>query len=354
MMPTAITDREELAENFMYVDCGHLEENDDFQKMVVKVLKSDHKSVVTDEDRKAFELTYDTYKFFNDATLTFMLVPIMMKPNITAQDVDDAGKPCGEFQPCDFYQQGVLYSVKEQFKGYCLPYRLITVPDVPNTLVQEYYDTAKALTPKPDFAYGLIEHVLPGAPSDIIVSPELEALLKTTPVREIFFIWESRSSGRTSDRLTYESQALRDTAAVIYLKRKLFAYIGRASEKGIDTETFIYAATNEQALLHLWVAYAWLPEDLSRVEFCMDMISSTLLPSGGGFDNDPNTLVNIRKRLHNIIEWGSLERMPDLVRFYTKLWDVERGVSNRTMVMKAEVEAEADAAASKKKQKKFA
>ncbi|KAL8745423.1 MAG: hypothetical protein Q9184_007875, partial [Pyrenodesmia sp. 2 TL-2023] len=170
------------------------------------------------------------------------------------------------------------------------------------------------------------------------------------PVAEVFFVCENKSGGGIL--MKCENDTLKDISAVIYAKRLLCEHTGRVNTPGIDKETFIYAATNDNRRLDFWVAYAWMPEDLSRVEFHMDKIGSVDF-SMVELEQDSNTLANIRKPLHNIIEWGSITRIPELERFYNKLWEVERGLFNQSLEKARREEAEAEAEGSRKKKKKI-
>lgn len=322
--------RKELAANFMFIGCGPLShpDNAEFKENIVKVMKSDHKSAVSEEDIEDFEQNYETYKTSNEATFTYILMPIMMGRRLTAQDVDQEGLPQG-YKTRGFVQQGVITSVDKLFTPYCLPHALMNTPNVPPKMIHQYFNDRKALTtPKPDFCYGLAEDCVPKAPSDIRVSDRIKSLLKVAPVGDSFFVWENKSGGGILVKC--ENEALRDVSALIYAKRQLYEHMGRNNTPGIDKQTYIYAATNDNRKLDFWVAYAWLPEDLSRVEFHMDKIGSIDF-SMDELKRDPNTLPDIRKPLHNIIEWGSIAKIPELQGFYNKLWEVERGVFNETL-----------------------
>ncbi|KAL8926626.1 MAG: hypothetical protein Q9172_001701 [Xanthocarpia lactea] len=349
------TIRKELAKNFMFIGCGHLNhpDNVEFKGKIMKVMKSDRKAVVTEEDINDFEEHYNTYKLSNESTFASALVPIMMKPKITTQDVNQDGEPCGAFKTCSFIQQGISFSADRLFEPYCLPHALMNNPKA-RLMIQQHLDKSRVLTtPKPNFAYGLSEDRLPKAPSGITVSETINPLLNVAPVRETFFVWENKSGGGIL--MNCENQALKAVSALIYAKSQLYEYIGRVNKSGIDQQTFVYAATNDSRRLDFWVAYAWMPEDLTRVEFHMEKIGSIDF-SMGGPEPDPNTLANIRKPLHNIIEWGSITRIPELEQFYSKLWEVELAVFNRKLEEKEEEareeEAIAEAEGSKKKKRK--
>lgn len=345
--------RDELAENFMFVDRGHLADlgNLAFKETVMKVMKSDRVSVVSQEDTKTFKKYYQAYKLANESTFTHLLIPMMMKPEFTAQEVNEGGQPSGEFLTRDFVDQGVITSVNRQFRHrYCLPHRLMNTLQVPWSMIQQHFDKSKALTtPQPDFAFGLREDKLPQAPSDITVSEATDSLLKVAHTRETFFVWENTSGHGIG--VKRENHALRDASAVIYAKRQLYQRLGRCDTPGIDKQMYVYAATNDNRSLDVWVAYAWLPQDLSRVEFHMERIGSIDFIMTE-LERDSNILANTRKPLHNIIQWGSLTRIPELEAFYRQLWDSQRERLTRSLEKAREAEAEAEAEGSSRKKPK--
>lgn len=344
--------RENLTRNYMFMDRGYLHhpDNAEFKHKSTKVIKSDRTSAVSEEDIKAFEKNYKTYKLSNEATLTHHLIPIMMKTELTAQDYSQDGESYGEYKTRDFIDQGVRTTLEKLFTPFCLPHALMNRPKVPRSMIEDHFKATNGLTtPKPDFIYGLSEDTLPKAPSDIKVSEVVNSLLNVAPLRDVFFIWENKSGAGIL--MKCENDALRDVSAVIYAKRQLYEYLGRVNESGIDKQTFVYAATNDNRKLDIWVAYAWMPEDLSRVEFHMEIIGSSGF-SMNELKQDPTTLANIRKPLHNIIEWGSIARIPELKQFYGKLWEAEREVFNRELEKAREEEAREEAEGSKKKKKK--
>ncbi|KAL8831242.1 MAG: hypothetical protein Q9170_005386 [Blastenia crenularia] len=347
------TIRKQLEDNFMFINRGHLKqpENSEFMQKAMQVMKSDRHSAVSDEDIAKFDETYKAYKLSVEATLTYMLVPIMHGDKLTAQDLNEEGQPQGEFTTRSFIKQGVRMSCDRLFRPYSLPHRLMNVPNVPESAVIKHFDETKALTtPKPDFSFGLLPAKLPPAPVGMSVRPVITFLLEVAPIREVFFIWENKSGNGVL--MKSQNQALRDVSAVIYAKRRLYQEKGRVNQGGIDKDTYIYAATNDNRTLEFWLAYAWLPSDCSKVEFCMDKIS-TIDFELDVVGSDPNTLANIRKPLHNIIEWGSIGKMPALERFYEELWEVEGQVFKRDMESQKAEQGEAEEKGKGKKKQKL-
>ncbi|KAL8935354.1 MAG: hypothetical protein Q9216_005469 [Gyalolechia sp. 2 TL-2023] len=342
--------RKELKKDFMFIDSGHLNdsENAGFKKMVTKVMETDRTSAVSGEDMERFKRNYKTYKDSNEATLVHALLPIMMGDKFTAQDVNEESQGEGDYKERSFIEQGVVYMMDHLFnRRYCLPNRFMNVSPLPESTLKSLFDSkAHLTTPKPDFVYGLSEDKLPSPPSDIVPSDRLDALLNLAPIREVFFVWENKSGG--GNLIKCGNDALKDTSALVHARRQIYELMGRAKGPGIDKDTYIYAAINNNQKIEFYVAYAWLPQDLSRVEFCMDMIGSEDFTINELQDNR-NILPCLRKPLHNIIEWGSVTRIPKLVQLYERLWIVERARFAKSM--KEDIEREAEARNSKKKQK---
>ncbi|KAL9597192.1 MAG: hypothetical protein Q9219_005314 [cf. Caloplaca sp. 3 TL-2023] len=341
---------EELNTNFMFIDKRYIDEpeNAKFKEQVIKVVKADRKSTVSQEERENFKMDYQMYSGKDEATLTWMMVPYMMERQFTAQDLDEQGNPTGDFQVRVFSARGVEVSVNRLFAEHRLPHALMDYDNVDPSIIKSHFQSSNALTtPKPDFAYGIAKTFLPPPPNKI--SDETLALLNVTPVRDVFLDWENKSGG--GDMMKCRNQALKGTAQAILAQRQLLARMGQVSLPGIDEETYLYAAANNNDTLQIFVAYAWVAADCVRTEFCMDRIA-TIPFSILEISNDENTLANLRKPLHNIMEWGCMTRMPVLKARYEKLWTFERKELARIMAEKAaEAEPEEGQGTSGKKRK---
>ncbi|KAL8910054.1 MAG: hypothetical protein Q9171_004632 [Xanthocarpia ochracea] len=305
--------RKDLEDDFMFIDRGHLKDDPQFMKTVTKVMETDRTSVN-----------------HNEATLVYFVLPIMMSEEFTAQDVGEDGQGEGDFKERSFVIEGVVCELDHLFdQRYCLPHRNMNVPSFRGTMLKDLFDSKPHLTtPKPDFVYGLSKDKLPTRPPDVVSSDELDKLLNIAPIRDVFFVWENKSGA--GNLMKCGNDALKDTSALIYARRQIYAFMNRPLSPGIDTDTYIYAATNTNKMIEFYVAYAWLPKDLSRVEFCMDRIGAEDFTIDELKDNR-SILPCLRKPLHNIIEWGSVTRIPKLIEFYKRLWKVQREKSDESL-----------------------
>ncbi|KAL9036615.1 MAG: hypothetical protein Q9180_004205 [Flavoplaca navasiana] len=350
MTDSSRTVRKELAHNFMFMDRRHFHDSEDtnFKEKVMRVMKSDRHSDVSGRDAKHFKENLGAYKNDNEHTLVQAILPIMMKEDFSAQDVNERGEVEGDQKERSFIEAGVKYQVDQLFNSrYCLPHQFMNVIPLVESKVHQHFDSKKYMTtPKPDYLYGLHRPELSAPPPDILLSDGLDALLDIAGVRNAFLVWENKSG--QGDLIKCGNDALKDASALILARRKLYALKGRAPKPGIDKETYMYTAINNNQKIEFYVAYAWAPEELDRVEFCMEMIGSE------DFTHDEDMpahtiLTSVRKVLHNIIEWGSVKRIPELQQFYQELYAAERARFKASV--KESEEAKAEAGQSNKKQK---
>ena len=343
--------RKELNENYMFVNVRLINkpENAKFKERVMKIVKSDRTSTVSEEDNKNFKNNYMTYSQDNEAAITAMLLPYVIKPQFSAQDVDDEGNPVGDITVRGWVEQGIVASTNCLFAPGRLPHALMNAPKATQSMIEKHFQESNALTtPKPDYAYGISENKLPQPPFDIAIPGEIKSLLNVAPKRDIFFVWENKSG--QGDLMKCENQAIKATSAVIYAARQLLDHTGQVRTPGIDEDTYIFAATNNNNTLQIFVAYAWVPSDCSHVEFHMDSLMSVPFTIND-VEDTPMTLANMRKPMHNIIEWGSITRMPALRRRYDKIYTFAREEFMRRVEVeeKAEASEAAEKAAKKRK-----
>ncbi|KAL9032316.1 MAG: hypothetical protein Q9180_006573, partial [Flavoplaca navasiana] len=254
----------------------------------------------------------------------------------------------GDLKERSFIDHGVVFRMDQLFnEQYCLPYSTMNFPDLPLESMRALFDSTSYLTtPKPDIVYGIHKDKLPSRPMDLLPSEQIAKLLDRASIREVFFVWEHKSGG--GNIMKCGNDALKDTSALIFACRQLREFIGHPSSPGIDKDTYIFAAINDNTRIEFYVAYAWLPEDLSRVEFCMERIGGENFTINE-LEENRTILPCLRRPLHNIIEWGSVTRMAKVKQFYQELYQAQRKMSEK--IVKEAKDKEAEANKSNKKQK---
>ena len=299
-----------------------------FKDRVEKAVKTKRKSDVALEEEQEYLETFRMYRNKNEAALTYAITPFINKPKLTVEDVDQDGNP--KYMIRGYPAQGVIVVPNEEFARNRLPNMWMYSPDATETYIRQKMSVSEALTtPKPDFAYGIVQDKLPKPPLGVTLSAETQALLDIASEREIFLVWENKSDA--GNLIKCENQAARDGAALNFATLQLLDRIGETRKPGIHEDAYVYAATNNNKLLSIWICYVYIPPDPNAaVEFHMDIIDTLDMDAPAGEDkNDPKVLANLRRPIHNIVEWGSMGRLSRVRSRYDKIFEWERGQLRR-------------------------
>ncbi len=101
---------------------------------------------------------------------------------------------------------------------------------------------------------------------------------------------------------------------MVNASRQLLAKLGRMDTLGPDQDTFIYSVTMESKVMDIWVHWAEVRKNGQghEVHFHMNAIASKSL-------TDDEALPFLRRILHNILDWGCLDRDGMLKEWYQSL-----------------------------------
>ena len=322
--------QKELADHFILREKRVLDrpEFKFFKDRVEKAVKTKRKSDVAAEEEQEYRETFQMYKNKTEAALTYAITPLINKPKLTVEDVDEDGNP--KYIIRGYPAQGVIVVPNQEFARNRLPNMRMYSPDASDTYIRQKMSASEALTtPKPDFAYGIVQDKLPKPPLGVTLSAETQVLLNIASEREIFLVWENKSGA--GNLIKCENQAARDGAALNFATLQLLDRIGETRKPGIHEDAYVYAATNKNALLRIWICYVYIPQDPNAaVEFHMDRIDKVDMDAPAGEDkDDPKVLANLRRPIHNIIEWGSIGRLSRVRSRYDKIFEWERGQLRR-------------------------
>ena len=125
-------------------------------------------------------------------------------------------------------------------------------------------------------------------------------LLGVAPgVQHPFFIVEGKSEqGSVADA---QNQARRGGASLVHTTRSLLTHIGEPDVEGLDMRIFILSATMSPDIMEIWVH--WAEVIPTGVRFHMNQVASRALA-------EEEQVVQLRKILHNILDWGVNKRRP--------------------------------------------
>ncbi|KAL8724424.1 MAG: hypothetical protein Q9166_007962 [cf. Caloplaca sp. 2 TL-2023] len=175
---------------------------------------------------------------------------------------------------------------------------------------------AHITNPRPDRTFGVSRGKLPW-PEDTPIPPAIAVMLEVIrSCYHIFLILEGKSFGGIISEA--RNQSARGGSIAIHYERVVRAMLGMPDEPGADMDTFMFSVVVTPESLEIWLNWAEVhphpqhPEEpLKQPTFHMNCIWASVL-------NDPSkkNLGQIRKRLHNIMDWGLGERLKGLQPLY--------------------------------------
>lgn len=279
--------------------------------------------------------THEAYKRQNEATLTANLLPLLVKlrrsvksamsaPPPTASD--DTGKgpiieetlhevATNERTDVAFLKDGILTYANKNFTRSVVPWKRDSSSPA-SILIKAMAKNQGMTNPRPDYIYGFSPGKLK-FPSDCSKESSIPALLDLVSGMVFpFLLIEAKSD--TGSQAEGENQACRAAATVVDVHRALVAKTGSSipNELGPDEETFVFSCVMGPSSMDTYVHWAEvLPND--QVLYQMSLLSSDDF-------RFPVSVAALRRKLHNILDWGVEIRLtklsmlqPELVKAYT-------------------------------------
>ena len=106
---------------------------------------------------------------------------------------------------------------------------------------------------------------------------------------------------------------------------------GEPSTNGADARSFVFSATMSSEALEVWVH--WYEETKDDQRFHMNRIASKTL-------NDLSALIEMRRILHNIMEWCAVSRTQQQEELHQLIHDYARRQLKETQEVAGAVKAE--------------
>lgn len=322
----------------------------DFAASVDKIINRKRQSEVSPQEFEKFQFNLEIYKGQNEDTVLLALLPFIIKPNRTVQ-VAPARPPTGEVQghsiiqdqtvPLseeekwevkDFVRDGLVTIVNREFSRTFLSFR-----DDGSTLDKE---VLKALqkedgmtNPKPDRVYAIIRTKYKFPPHFRIPAKISSYLEIVKDCHHPCLIFEGKSDSGSS--LESANQANRGCAALVHTARLLLVLLGIPDVQGADHRTFVFSATMSPGLIEVWVHWAEVPakETGGMVVFHMTKLASKAL-------DDDQHFGQVRRMLHNILDWGCGPRFEELKTVYEAIVAYEQQQQPESGANVAEEETE--------------
>ncbi|KAL8689791.1 MAG: hypothetical protein Q9224_004560 [Gallowayella concinna] len=276
-----------------------------FQERVKKIVTEKRQSSVDKQEYSEFQTTWDRYKDKNEDTVLNALLPFLIKSHRTVKikgDIEDEEAYMVE----SFLKSDLMVITNREFSRSCLPLRPDGGP-LDKKLVDAMAKEDGMTNPKPDRTYGIYirDNIFP-----IGFAPPPEIAVWLEVMRGIhypFFLIEGKSY--QGNLLDAQNEACRGGATLVSAARRLLATLGDPDVCGADTRTFVFSATLSPGLMDIWVHWAEVLSTNELPLYHMNKIMSKAIDEETSFGQ-------LRKALHNILDWGCGSRLADLQRLY--------------------------------------
>ncbi|KAL8710379.1 MAG: hypothetical protein Q9220_004980 [cf. Caloplaca sp. 1 TL-2023] len=309
MPPTANPDwvLDRLEWHNMYQDNGsELARFPKLRDEAVKILSRKRESSATREDFQQFMTEFQFYENQNEDTLLEMLVPYVIRQDRKIL-VPKHGSEEAAFESVKFFNSGIATIVNREFTRGWVPFRQGR-DQVDKELVAQMKKLGdKGMSnPKPDRAYGMRRNLY-DFPSDFQMPAEILDFLEVLPkVNFIFLILEGKSeSGSAAEA---RNQACRGGAALIHAHRLLLDFLGEKDTVGADHRTFVFSTTVVESTVKIWLHWAEVREHALPIYHMSQVVSRVV--------DDEQLFRQTRIFLHNILDWGAIDRFDELRSVY--------------------------------------
>lgn len=244
-------------------------------------------------------------------------------PMIVPEKSSAPGADAGVYNVKWFSEDGSVVSRNQQFLTDLLPFRQTDAEKkiLTKSLVKELFPGMT--NAKPDFTYGIREEQHPDIRSERY-TPHTRALMAVAPyLVHPFLIVEGKSSnGSMTDA---ENQAIRGGATLVNARRMLNAKANMCDALGPDKKSFVFTVTMDTDLARIWINWCEI-QSMEGVDGKEELYETFHMNSLDAFmlRGQRNNLAEMRKVLHNVIDWGLWGRMKEIKGVMTRVFEAEQ------------------------------
>ena len=281
------------------------------------IVAPERMSETRQQSARKFQIYMKTFERLNEATFLHVIWAQLIKDgyHVAKKRADFTGE-----------EKEILRDEKMLFRDFVVDEGIMFTHDVEfhRTLVPSIYSDAKfelalakalqkcdgMVNPKPDYVYGIHPSRIPHF-RDAPRPPHVTALLQIAPgLVHPFLIVEGKADAGSAAEA--ENQARRGGATLVNAARQLRATVADLPDiAGPDQESFVFSVTISPKLFEIWVHWYEGPE--ATQTFHMNKVKQFLLAG------DRKQLGMIRDSLHNIMEWGALNRFTQLASLHESI-----------------------------------
>ncbi|KAL8936681.1 MAG: hypothetical protein Q9216_004807 [Gyalolechia sp. 2 TL-2023] len=313
----------------------------DFAAEVEKIINRKRKSEVGIGEFEDFQFTLEKYQGQNEDSVLVALLPFIIKSDRTVQ-VSEPGNTTEdtEWEIKSFLRSGLVTIVNREFARTFQSFR-----DDGSVLDKELIKALQKedgmTNPKPDRTFAIMRDKYK-FPQHFRIPAHIDVYLEVmNDVHLPFCILEGKS--HRGSALDAANAACRGGATLVRTARLLRADLGEADVVGADHRTFVFSVTMSPGLIEVWVHWAEVPgrEEDRETDFHMTKLCSRAL-------DDEQQFGQVRRMLHNILDWGCGARFDGLKPLYEAIQSYEQRQRGDSMTEGVEQTS----GASSKKQKK--
>ena len=291
----------------------------DFKQHVRSVVHVTRPSGVKARSVKKLQEKSEFYKGANEDTILREILPLIIKPERRVYKIgnDVTEKDVEQWTVEDYWEDGLGVEVNRLFRKMDLLPNAYLDLGLAKQLAEALAKEDGMKEPKPDCVYGIRPTRFPKPDGTLHTHPYLEIVRQ---IHQAFLIVEGKSEqGQISQA---ENQACRGAATLINAARMLLSELGVDDVVGPDSRTYIYSVIQDAKIMEIYVH--WAEVGTGPVRYHMNRICSKSL-------NDDSALEVLRRALHNILDWGLVDRYEDLKQRYDILYEKEKTDEQRRL-----------------------
>lgn len=287
------------------------------QTKVKKIIGVERESAMKPSSIRRMQEKKEYYGRLNEDTIMLHLFPLVAKDTRTVKpDFDhnehEQSQGAG-YLDREWFDDGLVKTVNVEFGKTLLPSKFAAI-NIEAEMTKALAKISGMKNPKPDYLFGIRVNRFP-VPPDVIVTAETTALLEISKgTHHPFLIVEGKADrGSIAEA---ENQACRGGATLVNAARRLRTMVSQPEVVGADERTFVFSCVMSPFVIEVRVHWCEVKAN-NECEYHMNVVASSSI-------NDDEGLIRLRRVLHNILEWGCIDRYKELEHLHAELYEYER------------------------------
>ena len=317
---------------------GALDRYPDFKEEMKDMVLKDRRSAMKEKEVREFQNTLAQVERLNEDTILQNLVPLIIRRKyMSEKDLEGEELKALNTKLADAKTDEERMELRKKYlftnKLWSDDGLLVTMDSeflrtyLPNKFNDLGFEAALATVlakqhgmknPKPDYCYGLTPDTFP-IPLDVVLTAETRELIQVANgVYQAFLLIEGKAD--RGELAHAQNQAARGGATLVKASRRLYEKSGDPGVTGADTRTAIFSVAMNQIVIEIWLHWAEVTTAKIGKENIVVYHSHKLFTRALA---EADQLVETRRMLHNILNWGCNTRKSGLLKLHERLCAVE-------------------------------